>query len=479
MKSDSYILKIYITLLSSLSFMFFGSCAEHRDQPEIYAAASLAPYLDCQKAVCSFEASSRLARKIAGGATPDVFISADPQWVTYLEKLGLVQEKRVVATGTLVLVSARQNLPEHPRLAIASRNAPAGRYASSAIKWAGIKARLVEAPNVRGALRWAMRGVVDGAVVYGSDAASARKNVHVLRRFPPESHDPILYVAMIPVGAPHPAAAHRYMDMLSSGIRGLGPPPGATIFTKKTENGFSADRQRNWNEKPRFSGTYSGPSPSKAIMLSASVASLSILFSLPLAVATGWILSRKRFRGRSVLLIFIMAPMVMPPVVTGYILLELFRPGAPLGSILSSLGLSVPFTFAGAVMAASVVGFPLFALSARSAFDTVDRRLENVAMSMGITPSEVFRRVTLPLALPGIGAGALLAFARAMGEFGATAVLAGNVEGNTRTIPLAIYTILESPDDSGLSVLLWASLVISFLALLGYERLIRSSGRRE
>jgi molybdate transport system permease protein len=139
----------------------------------------------------------------------------------------------------------------------------------------------------------------------------------------------------------------------------------------------------------------------------------------------------------------------------------------------------IPFTLLGATLAALTVGLPLYIVSIRNAFQTVDPSLEDVSLTLGNRPFPTFLRITLPLALPGIAAGAVLAFARALGEFGATVVLAGNIEGSTRTIALAVYTLLESPQGrETIWVLVGASVVLSLLALLGYEALSRRQRRQ-
>ena len=173
-----------------------------------------------------------------------------------------------------------------------------------------------------------------------------------------------------------------------------------------------------------------------------------------------------------------LAPLVIPPVVTGFLLLSLLGTQAPLGRALAAVGLSVPFTLVGATLAALVVGFPLYVVAVRGAFEVVDPHLEELSWTLGVPPWQTFRRVSLPLALPGIAAGAVLAFARALGEFGATVVLAGNVEGQTRTIALAVYSLLESPTGrEAIWVLVGASVVLSLAALLGFEALTRRQRR--
>jgi molybdate transport system permease protein len=217
---------------------------------------------------------------------------------------------------------------------------------------------------------------------------------------------------------------------------------------------------------------------SDPIGLSLGVAAWATLVATPFGIALGWLLARRRFPGKAIVSTLVYAPLVLPPVVTGFLLLRLLGRRGAIGAWLASHDLSIPFTFAGAVIAAVVVGFPLFVAVARSAFESVDRRHDEVASTLGLSPLRVFFRVTLPLATPGILAGAVLAFARALGEFGATIVLAGNIEGETRTIPMAVYSALESPTgDEAAWRLVWVSLALCLGAMLGYELLVRRHRR--
>jgi molybdate transport system permease protein len=216
------------------------------------------------------------------------------------------------------------------------------------------------------------------------------------------------------------------------------------------------------------------PNPWSAIRLSFWVALAATLVGFVPAVWLGWVLARKDFFGKSLITTVALVPLVLPPVVTGFILLSVFGTQAPLGAWLSTLGIPIPFTLLGATLAAFTVGLPLYVISVRNAFQTGDPSYEEVASTLGQRPWSTFRRVSFPLALPGIAAGAVLAFARALGEFGATVVLAGNIEGSTRTIALAVYTLLESPQGrEAIWILVGASVVLSLLALLGFERLSR------
>lgn len=214
------------------------------------------------------------------------------------------------------------------------------------------------------------------------------------------------------------------------------------------------------------------------IRLSLVVALWCTIAALPIAVALGWVLARKRFFGKTIVTAAVMVPMVLPPVVTGLVLLAAFGRKGTFGPLLSALGIEVSFTVLGAVLAATVVGLPLFVMSTRAAFEAVDPAYEELSATLGDRPWRTFVRVTLPLALPGIAGGAVLAFARALGEFGATIVLAGNTS-DTRTISIAIYGLLDRPDAH--REVLWlslASVALSLGALVGYEVLVRRQRRR-
>lgn len=215
------------------------------------------------------------------------------------------------------------------------------------------------------------------------------------------------------------------------------------------------------------------------IVLSLQVGAAAALLGLPAAVALGFVLARRSFPGHGLLGALLLAPMVLPPVVTGLLLLDLVGRATVAGGWLAARGLPLSFSFEAAVLAALVVGLPLYAWSCRAAFEAVDPRLEELSLTLGQPPLRTFRRVTLPLALPGLAAGAVLAFARGLGEFGATAVLAGNIEGETRTIALAVYHLLEAPGGQPASRgLVLASVALSVAALLAFEALNRWQRRR-
>jgi molybdate transport system permease protein len=217
-----------------------------------------------------------------------------------------------------------------------------------------------------------------------------------------------------------------------------------------------------------------------ALALSLRVAFLSVVLSLPVALALAWVLSRKRFFGRTLVEAILFLPLILPPVVTGYALLALLGRNAPLGHALAQIGIVFAFRWTGAVIAAAVMGFPLLVLSIRVAFDGVDRRLEAAAETLGASAWRRFVTIALPLSLRGIAAGCVLGFARAFGEFGATITFVSSIPGQTRTLPIALYELLETPGgESGALRLTWVALGVALVATLGAALLLRSGPRAE
>jgi len=196
---------------------------------------------------------------------------------------------------------------------------------------------------------------------------------------------------------------------------------------------------------------------------------------LPLGVALAWLLARRRFRGKAIVETLVSLPLVVPPVATGLILLWLFGRRGPLGGAFEALGVEVVFTAKAVVLAMAVMGLPLLVRTARAGFEQATRRYEQLAETLGAGPWRVFRTVTLPLASRNILAGALLGFSRALGEFGATIVVAGSIPGRTRTLAVGIYTYTETGQNSRAAVLLVVSVSIAFLAVLVSNRLARES----
>ena len=221
------------------------------------------------------------------------------------------------------------------------------------------------------------------------------------------------------------------------------------------------------------------PAEWQAVRLSLKVAFWAVLCSLPLGILTAHALARWRFPGRGLLNMLVHLPLILPPVVTGYLLLLGFGTKGPIGSVLAEFGLVFAFRWTGAALACAVMGFPLMVRAMRLSLEAVDTRLEQASATLGANAAWVFLTVTLPLTLPGIIAGMILCFAKAMGEFGATITFVSNIPGETQTLPSAIYTLTQVPGgDAGALRLTAISVVISLGALMVSELLARRAGQK-
>lgn len=217
----------------------------------------------------------------------------------------------------------------------------------------------------------------------------------------------------------------------------------------------------------------------QAVALSLRVSFWATLGSLPFGIAVAHLLARGRFPGRQALSALVHMPLVLPPVVTGYLLLLTFGPQGAIGALLEAAGLGIAFRWTGAAVAAAIMAFPLMVRAIRLSIEAVDPGLEQAAATLGAGPAWRFVTVTLPLAMPGILAGSVLAFAKAMGEFGATITFVSNIPGETRTIPSAIYAFLQTPGGEGPAArLVIVSVVIAVGAVLASEALARRLGAR-
>ena len=221
------------------------------------------------------------------------------------------------------------------------------------------------------------------------------------------------------------------------------------------------------------------PDEWQALALSLRVAGISVLVSLPFALGLAWLLSRVRFPGRLLAEALLFLPLTLPPVVTGYALLVLFGRHGWIGEWLAKFGIVFAFRWTGAVLAAAVMGFPLLVLSIRVAFDGVDRRLEHAAETLGAGPWRRFATIVVPLSMRGIVAGCVLAFARAFGEFGATISFVSNIPGETRTLPIAIYELMNVPGGiPGVQRLTVVALVVALAATFAAAVLGGTAWRR-
>jgi molybdate transport system permease protein len=218
----------------------------------------------------------------------------------------------------------------------------------------------------------------------------------------------------------------------------------------------------------------------EALALSLEVALRSVLFSLPVAIATAWLLTRRRFAGRTLLDAFVHLPMVLPPVMVGYVLLLLFGVRGPLGQWLYHwFGVRMAFTTRGAALATAVMSFPLMVRAIRLSLENVDRGLEEAARTLGAGALDRWCTVTLPLMAPGILAGAVTALVASLGEFGAVITFAGNIPGVTRTLPIALYSALQTPNgDATAARIALISFALGLAGLFAAEWLARSLRRR-
>ncbi len=207
--------------------------------------------------------------------------------------------------------------------------------------------------------------------------------------------------------------------------------------------------------------------------LSARVASMATGINLVLGIVMGWILARKSFPGRDLFGSLVMIPLILPPTVLGYYLLVALGRSSPIGQALEALGVPLVFTWRGAVVAAAVSSFPLMVQSCRAAFEGVDPELEQVARTLGRSEWGVFWTITLPLAWRGILAGTIMTFARALGDFGATLMVAGNIPGRTQTLAIAVYDAVQANDPQRAGMLVAALSIFGILALVAVQRLGR------
>ena len=216
-----------------------------------------------------------------------------------------------------------------------------------------------------------------------------------------------------------------------------------------------------------------------ALYLSAKVASFATLFCLPFAVALAWVLARYEFRLKFVVEACLQLPMVLPPVVLGYLLLILFGNQGMIGQYLNTLGLQLAFNWKGAVLASMIVAFPLMVQPIRLSFQLMNQQLEHIAGSLGAAPWKVFWSINLPLAIPGMLIGSILCFSRSLGEFGATITFVGNIPDETRTIPIAIYSLLQQPNGEEMAMrLVTLSIFLAFTALIANYFILQNYQRK-
>ena len=458
----------------------------------VFAAASLKNALDAVSAAWKaqagketkniYAASSALAKQIEQAAPADVFISADLDWMDYVAEKKLIKPdtRKTLLGNALVLVAAKDSgikleLKQGADLAGALaggklavgdvKAVPAGKYAKAALEklglWAAVEASLAQAENVRAALALVARGEAKLGIVYTTDA-NAEKHVEIAGVFPEDSHPPIVYpVAVINSSKNPDAEAFVHLSLFAQGTRDLHRAGLHDSQVRLVDGGpFPGGLDRHPPEPAR------GERGDARLFASGHCPGLRP-GALPLS-------------GRTLLDGLIHLPLVMPPVVTGYLLLLSFGRKGPIGGFLDQCcGLVFSFRWTGAALAAAVMGLPLMVRAIRLTLENMDRRLEQAAGTLGARPLFVFATVTLPLAAPGILAGSILSFAKALGEFGATITFVSNIPGETQTIPAAIYTFTQVPGGDANALRLTAvSIAISLVALIASEILARRLNRQ-
>jgi molybdate transport system permease protein len=439
----------------------------------------------------NFGASNILARQIAEGAPVDLFISADPDQMRVAEAAGrlvpgsqvpLLSNRLVVlvppdgarsihAVGDLLSPSVRRIAAGDPTAV------PAGaytrRYLESLGLWSALAPKIVPGVSVRAALAAIDAGEVDAAFVYRTDAAVARRAVMAFE-VPAGQAPPIIYPAALIAGARHPAAARDLLEYLQGpasmavferhGFIPAPAPPPAPPELAAPAPGAGAQPALDWAALWQIG------------RFTVLVALAATALMLPPAIALAWLLARGRFHGKVILETLVSLPLVLPPVATGVILLDLLGRRGPFGAILANGGIDIVFTWKAVVLAMAAMGFPLVVRTARTGFEQVTRRYEQVAETLGAGPLRVFFTISLPLASRNVVAGGLLGFSRALGEFGATIVVAGSLPGRTRTIAVAMFNFIETGRDAQAGVLLLVSVAIAFAAVWLSNVLARGQG---
>lgn len=433
-------------------------------------------------------ATSDLARQIVNGARADLLLSADEEWADFVAARQRVPRRQDLLTNRLVVVvpeslemaiSSIQDLAksEVRRIAVAAATVPAGRYARQACNsagiWEAVRDRLIEGGDVRAALAYVTRGEAEAGIVYATDVGPGR-SVKVACVVPEGLHGPIRYPLLLLESPGNEGPAQQCFDFLCS-------EKARPYFLAA---GFSATEPETGGSGSKETATWAGLAAEdwRAVGLSLKVAGLAVLLSLPVGIAVAWVLARKQFPGKILVETAVNLPLVLPPVVTGYLLLLTLGRRGWIGSWLERWwGLEIALTWRAAVLAVAVMGFPLLVRAIRLSFHGLDPRLFQAARSLGAGPLDAFLTISLPLARRGVIAGVVLAFARGLGEFGATLVFAGNQE-TTRTLALQVFALQNVPDGASehrMWALVVASVVLAALALAGSEILERRGLSRD
>jgi molybdate transport system permease protein len=477
-----------------------GCARSSQEAVEVAAAASTREPMD--RLAADFQAktgikvqvtlgpSSILAKQIEEGGSAALFLSADEGWADYLNKKGLVARRKDLLTNRLVVIVPADSAMKitsltdlaakgFKRIALAGPGVPAGTYAREALVkagiWENVKDRVVSGKDVRATLAFVEQKEVEAGFVYVTDA-DVSDRVRVAYRVPENMHRPIRYPLVQVKQTPIRPQAEEFFQY-------LGSPEAASVFRKA---GFGVAQGKHDTGIPvsgATSGRFLGLAAEdwRAVLLSLEVAGLAVLLSLPAGVGLAWLLARKNFLGKTLVETLVNLPLVLPPVVTGYLLLILLGKNGWIGSWLDDwFGIRIALTWWAAVFAVGIMGFPLLVRAIRLAFQGIDPRLYQAARSLGAGRADAFFSVSLPLARNGVIAGVVLAFARALGEFGATLMFAGD-QPHTRTLAIQLYDLHSTPGadfQERMWRLVLASVVLACAALGISEYLERRGQRR-
>lgn len=478
----------YILILISVFLITpaFTISIHAQERVVVFAASSVKDALDKISAdfeaetpdidiVLSYASSGVLARQIANGAPADIFLSANEDWMGYLVAQDQFKdnETKILATNELVVVASQtvaQNqdwsqVLANGRFAMGDpSHVPAGTYAKQALEtlsiWGGVSKNAVFTENIRVALSIVERGEVNAGILYKSDAQLSDE-LRIIHVFTESDHERISY-PIVRLNRTNDAA-RLYFEFVS------------TARAQSVFNTFGFNGEDTADISASLAGSNSEVSAISlwpVIYLSLQVAFVAMLFAVPIAYSVAFVLARYDFRGKALVQAVIMMPLVMPPVVTGYLLLLTFGTKGEVGQILSNMGIEFAFKWSGAALAAGLMAFPLLVRPMRLSIEAVDQGVVDAANTLGAGKWTRFRTIFLPLSLPGIIAGTVLGFAKSLGEFGATITFVSNIPEETQTISLAIYSFLQSPngDDAAFTLML-VSITIAVGAVLLSEML--------
>lgn len=433
-----------------------------------------------QEVIFSFDSTGNLAHQIASGAPVDVFAAADVAYLDRLQAQGLVVpgSRQTYAYGRLVLAVNDAGRARAVRLedllqlevrhvALANpAHAPFGSAAKQALEaaglWDALQPKLVYGESVRQAMQFVQRGSADAGLIALSVAG-----VSGISHTPVDTglYDPLQQAMAAIAGSPREVDARRFIALVTG-------PRGRRVLQRY---GFSLPDQVDIERGSvllanQVSAARSLAAELSPLYLSLKVAGLATALCFAVGLGVAWLLARRRFVGRELLSAISTLPQVLPPSVLGYYLLVVMGSRSGFGQMLErALGLRLVFSWEGAVVAAALLAFPLMVQSIRIALEGVDIGMEEVARTLGRSEWDVFRTITVPLAWRGIVAGIVLTFTRALGEFGATLMLAGNIPGRTQTLSLAVYDAVQA-GDSGRAMLFVAMTTALSGALLLISR---------